>query len=77
MKVTKRETCVFIRDTVAQLSQLATDAGFDVLSHTLCIAQLEAANQLAEMQPPTRKTSGYGPIRNSTAPAESFGANAP
>lgn len=78
MKVTKQETCIFIRDTVAQLSKLATDMGFDVLSYTLCIAQLEADNQLAEMQkPPTRKAAAYGPIRDSNAPRESFGATAP
>jgi hypothetical protein len=73
MKINRHETCAFIRDTAAQLAKLSTDAGLEVLSFTLSMAQLEADNQLAQINQArdrgADKAFDYGPVRTA-APAE-------
>jgi hypothetical protein len=75
MGFSRQDTCRYVRDAAAQLALLSGEAGLEVLSYTLSMAELEADNQLELMRnPPEAKLIAHGPVESRQAREEITGA---
>ena len=73
MAYSRAETCRYIHDTIAQLILLANEHDLEVVSFTLAMAYLEAAEQLAAaLKLVEPKTAAYELMRNYGLETESL-----